>query len=298
MMHSFYNSSHFHFSVSSTTVNQTVEYGSEWDTDGEAYIAQQKREAAKKRQTIKQRNARQRIKENDDAATKPSSTAPISTTIVTAEQLADALKNAKNGHAASPNNSNAQPDVNDRSTATKVKQRKRAHTIASDDSDDDQFVKKQPKPSKSSATRRQETPKPTKTQNTDGENANSNRAQIQLTKQPISFLGTKFEKTVKRFVCPVKTCRVNYSSFLNLKNHFTDVHNRNLERSIDSDENNWRRIQNANSRFEVTTIKQKLRSLLIDGKTPIKNQPIAASLAKQKTEVATKLCEIMNNQAI
>lgn len=68
-----YNSFHSSFSA----VNQPREYGSEWDTDGEQTIAQQKREAEKKKRYCKQRNADERAKTKRDANAVKANPAPV-----------------------------------------------------------------------------------------------------------------------------------------------------------------------------------------------------------------------------
>ncbi|KAJ6638772.1 hypothetical protein Bhyg_11510 [Pseudolycoriella hygida] len=91
------------------------------------------------------------------------------------------------------------------------------------------------------------------------------QAIIRLTDVDVSFLGNKFKKQQKRFVCPFEGCRADFSSFLNLKNHFRKEHGQHdLQKPVDSETNNWRKIQNANSRYDMSTVKLKLRSLLVD----------------------------------
>ncbi|KAJ6633782.1 hypothetical protein Bhyg_17869, partial [Pseudolycoriella hygida] len=94
------------------------------------------------------------------------------------------------------------------------------------------------------------------------------QAIIRLTDVDVSFLGNKFKKQQKRFVCPFEGCRADFSSFLNLKNHFRKEHGQHdLQKPVDSETKNWRKIQNANSRYDMSTVKLKLRSLLVDGKS-------------------------------
>ncbi|KAJ6638615.1 hypothetical protein Bhyg_11352 [Pseudolycoriella hygida] len=94
------------------------------------------------------------------------------------------------------------------------------------------------------------------------------QAIIRLTDVDVSSLGNKFKKQQKRFVCPFEGCRADFSSFLNLKNHFRKEHGQHdLQKPVDSETKNWRKIQNANSRYDMSTVKLKLRSLLVDGKS-------------------------------
>lgn len=141
--------------------------------------------------------------------------------------------------------------------------------------------------------------KETKTQQRRDDNDNGYRALIESHQEETSFLGNVFEKTVRRFVCPFNRCPANYSSFNNLQQHFKKKHGENLHKPIETDTNNWRRIQNSNNRFDITTIKQKLRPLIIDGKTLLNNKlPVAEPLATEKTEIAQTVFDIINQQAV
>ncbi|KAJ6635785.1 hypothetical protein Bhyg_14371, partial [Pseudolycoriella hygida] len=46
---------------------------------------------------------------------------------------------------------------------------------------------------------------------------------------------------------------------------FLEHDQHDLQKPVDSETNNWRKIQNANSRYDMSTVKLKLRSLLVDG---------------------------------
>ncbi|KAJ6635885.1 hypothetical protein Bhyg_14471, partial [Pseudolycoriella hygida] len=48
---------------------------------------------------------------------------------------------------------------------------------------------------------------------------------------------------------------------------FLEHDQHDLQKPVDSETNNWRKIQNANSRYDMSTVKLKLRSLLVDGKS-------------------------------
>ncbi len=76
-----------------------------------------------------------------------------------------------------------------------------------------------------------------------------------------------------------------------------DKHDENLQKPIETDTNNWRGIKNSNNRFDVTTVKQKLRPLIIDGETLINKLRVPEPLATEKTEVVTKVFHVMNQQA-
>ncbi|XP_037031049.1 uncharacterized protein LOC119070702 [Bradysia coprophila] len=286
-----------------------MEYGSEWDTDGEATIAQlkqmQRKRPSKKahststkpevKQTPVQSN-RKRAASTDEASDAVEATTKRSTS-TKRSKASKRSKATKTQQDSADEAGDADQETTKRSTSTKrSKASKRSKvTKTQQDSADEAGDADEATTKRSTSTKRS---KASKAQQRKDDDENGNRAVIQTQLEEIIFLGNVFDKSIRRFTCPFATCNVNYSTFLNLKNHVKKTHEETLQKPIETDTNNWRRIQNANNRFDITTVKQKLRPLIIDGETIIKKQRVLEPLATEKTEVATKVFDIMNKQAV
>lgn len=99
-------------------------------------------------------------------------------------------------------------------------------------------------------------------------------------------------------------CRDDFGTMSALRKHFQQKHNRlqkQLLKPQESEPSNWRRVQNSNKRFNMSTVKLKLCSLVNGGKSVVdgrktQRQPTAATPEAEK--MAKELVEMLNEKAI
>lgn len=177
---------------------------------------------------------------------------------------------------------------------------KRKRAVPPDPESDSDYEPKskgnQPQPSTSSAAAEKSKPlaKKPKPSPQSASNGGVYQATIRLVDVEVSFLGNKFTKQEKRFVCPFKECTADYSSWLNLKNHFEKTHKRNdLQKPVVDNTQNWRKIQNQNNRYTMSTVKLKLRSLLFDDKLVADDE-----LKRQRQQVNQLIVSVLDEKSI
>lgn len=175
--------------------------------------------------------------------------------------------------------------------------------------------KKKPQPAEKKAM-------PAKSTTTSEANHNYH-AMIRTSQSNVSFLGNKVKKESTKYICPFvgpqkRKCEHEFTTYTALQKHFQRAHNKQkneLQKPEDTVPNNCRRIQNNNKRFHLTTVKMKLCSLLVGGKSVIDEnrqrlvaqvnkvqQPPSTSsstkIEQKENEMAREVFEIMEKQAV
>lgn len=118
----------------------------------------------------------------------------------------------------------------------------------------------------------------------------------------VNFLNHTMKKIETKYLCPFpnkkgQPCGIPCTTFTALRKHFANKHNKEQKELLkpqDSDPNNWRRVQNANSRFKISTVKLKLSSILNGG-----NSVLNANATQSAEDVMAKeVVEILNKHAV